>query len=44
MPEGLSPNAEKVQELADTLASEIEEEGIASSEDPDADSNGDEDI
>ena len=44
LPEGLSPNAEKVQELADTLASEIEEEGIASSEDPDADSNGDEDI
>ena len=42
--EGLSPNASKVQELADTLASEIEEEGIAASEEADDDDNGDEDF
>ena len=41
--EGLSPNASKVQELADTLASEIEE-GIAASEEADDDDNGDEDF
>ena len=33
--EGLSANASKVQELADTLASEIEAENIASPEDND---------
>jgi DNA gyrase subunit A len=31
--DGLSPNAEKVQEFADTLAAEIEAEDIAASED-----------
>ena len=42
--EGLSPNAEKVQDLADTLAAEIEAEGIAAPEDEDADdSKNDED-
>ena len=40
---GLSPNAQKVQEFADTLASEIEDEGIASADDTDG-SDKDEDI
>ncbi|MBP5262498.1 MAG: DNA gyrase subunit A, partial [Clostridiales bacterium] len=40
--EGLSPNAEKVRELADTLAAEIEAEDIAVSEDKaDNDEDGD---
>ena len=39
---GLSINAQKVQDLADMLASEIEDEGIASSEDADgSDKDGD---
>ena len=44
--EGLSPNAEKVQEFADTLAAEIEAEDIAAPEDSEgSDKNGeDEDI
>jgi DNA gyrase subunit A len=44
--EGLSPNAEKVQEFADTLAAEIEAEDIAAPEDAEgSESNGeDEDI
>jgi DNA gyrase subunit A len=44
--EGLSPNAEKVQEFADTLAAEIEAENIAVSDDAEStDKNeGDEDI
>ena len=33
--DGLSPNASKVQELADTLAAEIEADGIATAEDAD---------
>ena len=31
--DGLSPNASKVQEFADTLAAEIEAEGLAESDD-----------
>ena len=44
--DGLSPNAEKVQEFADTLAAEIEAEDIAAPEDAEgSESNGeDEDI
>ena len=41
--EGLSANASKVQELADTLASEIEAEGIAASDDPSEADKDDED-
>jgi DNA gyrase subunit A len=41
--EGLSANASKVQELADTLASEIEAEGIAASGESSEDENNDED-
>jgi len=44
--DGLSPNAEKVQAFADTLAAEIEAEDIAAPEDAEgSESNGeDEDI
>ena len=44
--EGLSPNAAKVQEFADTLAAEIEEENIASPEDASGsdDSSEDDDV
>ena len=41
--EGLSANASKVQELADTLASEIEAEGIAASGESSEDENNNED-
>ena len=41
--EGLSANASKVQELADTLASEIEAEGIAASGESSEAENNDED-
>ena len=44
--DGLSPNAQKVQEFADTLAAEIEAEDIAAPEDAEASdkNDGDEDI
>ena len=41
--EGLSPNAEKVQEFADTLAAEIEAEDIAVSDDAEGSDKNEED-
>lgn len=41
--EGLSPNAEKVQEFADTLAAEIEAENIAVSDDAESTDKNEED-
>ena len=41
--EGLSPNAEKVQEFADTLAAEIEAEDIAVSDDAESTDKNEED-
>ena len=41
--DGLSPNAQKVQEFADTLAAEIEAEDIAAPEDSEDSSKNEED-
>ena len=41
--DGLSPNAEKVQEFADTLAAEIEAEDIAVSDDAEGSDKNEED-